>query len=90
MSIVTMPVSDVRKELNELLTTLDRPVFVTTRGRVKAVLIDIASYNALLDELDDMRDERDAGLRLAVDKARGAYKRGETTSLQDVLRENGL
>ncbi len=90
MSIITMPVSDVRKELNELVTTIDRPVFVATRGRVKAVLIDIDSYNALLDELDDMRDERDPGLRQAMDHARGAHNRGETTSLQDVLKENGL
>ncbi len=90
MAIITMPVSDVRKELNELLTTLDRPIFVTTRGRVKAVLIDIDSYNALLDEMDDLRDERDPGLRQAIEKARGASQRGETSALKDVLDENGL
>jgi len=90
MSIVTMPVSDVRKELNGLLSTIDRPIFVTTRGRVKAVLLDIDSYNALLDEVDDLRDEHDPGLRQAMDKARGAYQRGETIPLKDVLKEYGV
>jgi PHD/YefM family antitoxin component YafN of YafNO toxin-antitoxin module len=90
MSILTMPVSDVRKTLNELLSTLDRPIFVTARGRVKAVLIDIDSYNALLDEMDDLRDERDPGLRQAMEQARGAYQRGETIALKDALKEDGL
>ena len=85
-----MPVSDVRKELNQLLSALDRPIFVTARGRVKAVLIDIDSYNALLDEMDHLRDERDPGLRQAIERARGAYQRGETIALKDVLDEHGF
>ena len=39
----------MRKELNNLLERLTRPIFVTAHGRVKAVLIDIDEYNGLLD-----------------------------------------
>ena len=51
MSVITMPVTDVRRELNTLVDRLERPIFVTTHGRVKAVLLDIEAYNSLLDRL---------------------------------------
>ncbi len=90
MSFATMPVSDVRKGLNALLLALTQPLFVTQRGRVKAVLLGIDRYNALLDELEDARDDRDPQLARVVAEARTAHQRGQTAPLENVLREYGL
>jgi PHD/YefM family antitoxin component YafN of YafNO toxin-antitoxin module len=47
----TMSVSEVRRTLGSLITKLTEPTFVTWRGQVKAVLLDIGDYNAMLDQL---------------------------------------
>jgi PHD/YefM family antitoxin component YafN of YafNO toxin-antitoxin module len=88
MSVVTMPVSEVRKELNALLSKLSKPLFVTQH--VKAVMLGIDRYNSLVDELEDARDDRDAELAKAVAEARTAGPGGDTVPLADVLREHGL
>jgi PHD/YefM family antitoxin component YafN of YafNO toxin-antitoxin module len=90
MSVVTMPVSEVRKELNALLSKLSKPLFVTQHGHVKAVMLGIDRYNSLVDELEDARDDRDAELAKAVAEARTAGPGGDTVPLADVLREHGL
>ncbi len=87
-----MPVSDVRKALNALLTGHGRkPVFVTQRGRVKAVLIDFDEYQRLLDELDGLRDGANPDVqralaegREAVRDADAAIERGDYVSWDDV------
>jgi PHD/YefM family antitoxin component YafN of YafNO toxin-antitoxin module len=86
MPVATMPVSEVRKELNALLSKLTRPLFVTQHGHVRGVLLGIDRYNALVEELEDARDDRDAELARAVAEARTAG----TVPLADLLREHGL
>jgi len=90
MSIVTMPVTDVRRELNALVDRLERPVFVTTHGRVKAVLLDIEAYNAMLDRLEDALDAADPETRQDAAEALTAHARGDTVPFDVVIRENGL
>ncbi len=90
MSFATMPVSDLRKNLNALLSRLARPIFVTQHGRVKAVLMDIERYNELMDEIEDMRDACDPEVRREAATAREDRRRGETTPLEDALIEHGL
>jgi prevent-host-death family protein len=90
MSFSTMPVSDLRKSINAILSRLVRPIFVTQHGRVKAVLMDIEHYNELMDEIDDMRDACDPEVQHAAAAARQARKRGETVPLEDAPGKHGL
>ncbi len=53
------PVSDFRANAAEFLEqvrTTGRPLVLTQKGRGAAVLVDIGSYQALLDELELLRD----------------------------------
>ncbi len=53
------PISDFRANAAAMLEQVQnsgRPLVLTKRGRGAAVLIDIASYQGLLDELDELRD----------------------------------
>jgi prevent-host-death family protein len=86
MAIVTMPVSDVRKNLNNLISDLERPILVTQHGRVKAVLMSIDTYNEMLDELEDARMLADPDFQASVAEAAA----GGGVPLEDVLQKYGL
>ena len=90
MSIHLMPASDLRKGLHAILENLTRPVFVTQRGRIKAVLLDIDRYNAMMDELEDLHDQCDPEIQRLAAEAHAAHARGETVPLEEVLKENEL
>jgi len=73
------PVTDFRANSAAMLEQVrksGRPIILTQRGRSAAVVIDIRSYQALLDELDELRDitrgiaDVDAGRVLSHDDAR--------------------
>ena len=85
MSIVTIPVTDIRERIRAVLAALDGPVFVTQHGRVKAVLLDIDTYNSLVDELDDARLATDPEIRRVMADIKDAYKRGDMIPLEDAL-----
>jgi prevent-host-death family protein len=86
MRIVTMPLSDLRRDLSTVIPNLTQPVFVTQRGRVKAVLMDIEAYNDLLDDLDDARLAADPEFQASLAEA----KSGQTVPFDVALKENGL
>lgn len=44
----TIPITDVRRTLGSVLAGLKEPTFITQRGEVKAVLLSIDAYNAML------------------------------------------
>lgn len=53
------PVSDFRANSASLLRQVresGRPIVLTQRGRSAAVVVDVGTYQALLDELDELRD----------------------------------
>ena len=53
------PVSDFRANASSMLEqvrTTKRPLILTRRGRRAAVLLDIAAYQDLIEELDTLRD----------------------------------
>jgi prevent-host-death family protein len=89
MSIQTMPASDLRKSLHSVLNALDRPLFVTAHGRVKAVLMDIERYNQLMDMLEDLEDACNPEVARALAEAKAAPAE-ELVPLEDVLRRHGL
>ncbi len=90
MAITIMPISDLRRSLAVTVSKLTRPVYITQHGRVKAVLVDIDRYNALLDELEDARDIRDPRYAELEKEGWAAHERGETVPLEDALRKHGL
>jgi prevent-host-death family protein len=85
MSILTVPVTDIRQNIRAILAGLEKPVFVTQHGRVKAVLLDIEAYNDLLDDLDDARLQANADFQASVAEARA----GGGKPLEDVLSKHG-
>ena len=90
MSIKTMPVSDVRKTLNALLTDLPQPIFITQRGRVKAVLLSQEEYDQLIEELEDAADARNPEIAAGALAARNARRRGESISVKAARAKYGL
>ena len=53
------PVSDFRAQAASMLQQVretGRPIVLTQRGRGSAVLLDLRSYQAMLDELELLRD----------------------------------
>jgi prevent-host-death family protein len=53
------PVSDFRANASAMLQQVresGRPLVLTQRGRGAAVLLDIGSYQSLIDELEELRD----------------------------------
>ena len=89
MPIRTMPASDLRKALHGVINSLDQPLLITTRGRVKAVLIDIERYNQMIDDLQDLEDARNPEIRQAAEEAREA-RREDLVPLEEVLKRYGL
>lgn len=55
------PVTEFRANASAFLDQLHqtrRPVILTQHGRCAAVLLDVAAYEDLLDELTHLRDEK--------------------------------
>ncbi|HZK25181.1 MAG TPA: type II toxin-antitoxin system Phd/YefM family antitoxin [Oscillospiraceae bacterium] len=55
MGIRIKNITEVRRRLFELMNTLHNgPLFIAKKGRVSAVLMDLADYHSLLGELEDL------------------------------------
>ena len=66
------PLSDFRSNAAafvERVRKTRRPVVLTQRGRSAAVLMDVAEYEALVEELELLRDIRTAEKQLTAGKA---------------------
>jgi prevent-host-death family protein len=67
--IKVAPISEVRANLAELVDEVGRtqqPCFVASRSKVKAVLLGIDQYEALMERLEDLEDSLDI-LRAAAE-----------------------
>lgn len=81
------PVSDFRANAAAVLQQLrdsGRPVVLTQRGRGAAVLLDVAVFQSLVDELDELREVH-AGL---ADVAAGRVTENEAAR-RDLLKQFG-
>lgn len=80
-----VPVSEARPNLSALIDEANeggQPVFINSRSKVKAVILGIDEYNALVERLEDLEDSLDVLL---------ARTRGEPSRpLQDVLSDLGV
>jgi antitoxin YefM len=74
------PLSEFRAKVATFVQQVQgtrRPLILTVHGRSAAVLVDVVEYEALLDELELLRDVRDAeaqlkkGRGIAHSKAKG-------------------
>ena len=75
------PVSDFRANSAALLRQVresGRPIVLTQRGRSAAVVVDVGTYQALLDELDELRD---------VHRGLADLAGGRVTSQEDIEAE---
>jgi prevent-host-death family protein len=67
------PVTEFRANAAQYIDQVQstgEPVILTQHGRSAAVLLDVASYEAMLDELALLRDVREAEGQMAAGKAR--------------------
>lgn len=84
MSNEFLTVARLRAEMAKVLARLgeDGPLYLTQRGKPRAVLLDIDEYQALVLQLEYLDDSLEAVL------ARGRRERGEETTrpLGDVIR----
>ena len=80
-----MTVARLRSEMADVLARLghDGPLYLTQRGTLRAVLLDIDEYRTLVEQLEHLDDS------LAAIVARERRERGEERSrpLADVIRE---
>ena len=75
------PVSDFRANSAALLRQVresGRPIVLTQRGRSAAVVVAVGTYQALLDELDELRD---------VHRGLADLAEGRVTSQEDIEAE---
>jgi antitoxin YefM len=67
------PVTEFRANAAQIIEQVREtgaPVFLTQHGRGAAVLLDVESYEALVDELELLRDVRNAEAQVAAGKGR--------------------
>jgi antitoxin YefM len=67
------PVTEFRANAAQVIAQVREtgaPVFLTQHGRGAAVILDVATYEALVDELELLRDVRDAETQMAAGKGR--------------------
>lgn len=86
----TIPLSEARARLSELLDDLERRhehVVITRNGRPAAVLVPSAEYDAMEETLEILHDEE---LLDALRESEKDVKAGRLHSLADVRRELGL
>ena len=80
-----MTVARLRAEMADVLARLghDGPLYLTQRGKPRAVLLDIDEYRVLIEQLEHLDDSLEALL------ARERRERGEETSrpLVDVISD---
>lgn len=86
----TVPLSEARSRLSELMDELERRhehVVITRNGRPVAVLIASAEYDALEETLEVLHDE---DLLAALRESEKDVRAGRLVSLREVRRELGL
>lgn len=77
------PVSEFRAnaaELIEQVKTSGRPLVLTQRGQSTAVLMDVADYEAMVDEIELLRDVRTAAEQ--IDAGKGLTQREAKAELR--------
>lgn len=84
LEVDIQPVSDFRSNAAAMMNQVrssGRPIVLTQRGRGAAVLIDIARFQALIEELETLRDIQRA--RADVDAGRVMLHEEVRTVLRD-------
>ena len=56
MGITIMNVTEARQRFTELVRELISPVYVTVYGTPQAVIVQYATYEALLEKIEDLED----------------------------------
>ncbi len=83
MSVRILPISDLRRQANEIINTIRETsdaVYVTQHGRPAVVLVDYERYEQMLQDLEDLTD------RLRLESAAAE----PTRPYADFMAEMGL
>ncbi|MGH2739630.1 MAG: type II toxin-antitoxin system Phd/YefM family antitoxin [Actinomycetota bacterium] len=86
----TVPLSEARARLSELMDELERRhehVVITRRGRPVAVLVPSAEYDAVEETLEVLHDD---DVLAALRESERDVRAGRLVSLAEVRRELGL
>ena len=102
-TVMTMPVTKLRKELMHLPELLNKSqqVTVTSRGQPVATIVSFNFITELLEELEEMRQEmqamqetieilQDAELMESIREGMKALQNGDTVSLDEARRALGM
>ena len=91
MGIAMVSVADLRARLAELLEQLQKdraPLYVTQRGQVRAVLLAVDEYDALLEQLEFLDDSLEA-LRSKERRESGRERSEPLDTVMRQLRKRG-
>ncbi|MGH2784895.1 MAG: type II toxin-antitoxin system Phd/YefM family antitoxin [Actinomycetota bacterium] len=86
----TVPLSEARAHLSELMDELERRhehVIITRKGRPVAVLLPSAEYDAIEETIEILNDE---DILSALKESEADVRAGRLTSLKSLRRELGL
>jgi prevent-host-death family protein len=75
------PISEFRANTNSLIKKMKevhRPIVLTQNGKTSAIVLDIADYQSMVDELDFVRE---------LNEARKQIDNGEFTTNDDLKKE---
>ncbi|MFQ5434626.1 MAG: type II toxin-antitoxin system Phd/YefM family antitoxin [Anaerolineae bacterium] len=85
MSINIVPISDLRRQAKKVIDGLrdgDQVAYITQHGRPTAVLVDYEQYEALIAQLNELRQSQPA---YAIAEEKGAF-----SALADMAQDLGV
>lgn len=92
VAVDMMAVAELRAQLSKVLEELQRrsqPLYITQRGQARAVLLAVAEYDALLEQLEYLDDSLEAFLAKER-RARGEPTRSWEAVKRDLRRRGRL
>ncbi len=87
----TIPISEARKEIFKIAEKVQKPATyytLTEKGRSKAVIMSAEEFESWQETLEVMKDFPD--LKKELREAEEEYKRGEYSTLEEVLAREGF
>ncbi len=84
-----MPISEARKKIFSIAQDVQKPnqhYTLTENGRPKAVVLSVDEYQSLIETVDILNNPV---LMKDIKKAESEYAKGQYSTLDDILKEEG-
>ena len=85
----TLPISEARKKIFSIAQDVQRPnqhYTLTENGRPKAVVLSVDEYQSLIETVDILNN---SALTEDIKKAKSEYAKGQYSTLDDILKNEG-